>query len=112
MAHLREDNAKEILGPGLSPLIGRGPLKSIVTVALYADVLRMVRDMVIADREISDEEVQESLGLLSVLAAGFAKVRSKEYASFSQLTPKTARQFLSQYECYAGLFGHANEATK
>lgn len=112
MAHLRDDNAKEILGPGLSPLIGRGSLKAIVTFALYADVLRMVRDMVMADGDISDEEIQESLGLLSVLAAGFAKVRSKEYASFTQLTPDTARQFLSQYESDSGLFGHANEATK
>ncbi|NBS47928.1 MAG: hypothetical protein EBS99_13090, partial [Betaproteobacteria bacterium] len=49
MAHLSDDNAKEILGPGLSPLIGRGSLKSIVTFALYADVLRMVRGMVMAD---------------------------------------------------------------
>jgi len=55
--------------------------------------------------------VQESLGLMSVLAAGFAKVR-KEYASFAQLTPDTARQFLTQYESDAGLFGHANDATK
>ena len=111
MAHLRDDNAKEILGPGLSPLIGRGSLKSIVTFALYADVLRMARDVLMADGMISDEEVQESLGLISVLASGFAKVR-KEYASFTQLTPDTARQFLSQYESDAGLFGHANEATK
>jgi hypothetical protein len=111
MAHLRDDNANEILGPGLSPLIGRGSLKSIVTFALYADVLRMVRDMAMADGEVSEEEVQVSLGLLSVVAAGFAKVR-KEYAAFQQLTPHGARQFLSQYESDAGLFGHANEATK
>lgn len=111
MAHLRDDNAKEILGPSLSPLIGRGDLKSIVKFALYADVLRMVRDMVMADGEISDEEVQESLGLLSVLAAAFAKVR-KEYASFTQLSNENARQFLSQYEADAGLFGYANEATR
>jgi hypothetical protein len=111
MAHLRDDNANEILGSGLSPLIGRGSLKSIVTFALYADVLRMVRDMVMADGEISDEEVQVSLGLLSVVAAGFAKVR-KEYAAFQQLTADSARQFLFQYESDAGLFGHANEATK
>lgn len=111
MAHLRDDNANEILGPGLSPLIGRGSLRSIVTFALYADVLRMVRDMVMADGEISDEEVQVSLGLLSVVAAGFAKVR-KEYAAFQQLTADSARQFLSQYESDPGLFGHANEATK
>ena len=39
MAHLRDDNAKEILGPGLSSLIGRGSLNSIVTFALYVDVL-------------------------------------------------------------------------
>ncbi len=39
MAHLRDDNAKEILGPGLSSLIGLGSLKSIVTFALYVDVL-------------------------------------------------------------------------
>ena len=39
MAHLRDDNAEEILGPALSPLIGRGSLKSIVTFALYIDVL-------------------------------------------------------------------------
>lgn len=111
MAHLRDDNANQILGPGLSPLIGRGSLRSIVTFALYADVLRMVRDMVMADGEISDEEVQVSLGLLSVVAAGFAKVR-KEYAAFQQLTADSARQFLSQYESDAGLFGHANEVTK
>jgi len=111
MTHLRDNNAKEILGPVLSPLIGRGSPKSIVTFALSADVLRMVRDIVMADGEISDEEVQESLGLLTVLAAGFAKVR-KEYASFAQLTPETARQFLTQYESDAGLFGRANEATK
>ena len=111
MAHLRDDNAREILGPGLSPLIGRGSLKSIVTFALYADVLRMVWDMVMADGEISDEEAQESLGLLTVIAAGFAKVR-KEYASFTQLTPEAARRFLSHYESDSGLFGHASEATK
>jgi hypothetical protein len=112
MAHLRDDNAKEILGPGLSSLIGRGSLKSIVTFALYADVLRMVRDMVMADGEISDEEVQESLGLLTVIAAGFAKVRGRDFAAFTQLTPESARAFLSQYESDAGLFGHANESTK
>jgi ankyrin repeat protein/tetratricopeptide (TPR) repeat protein len=112
MAHLRDDNAKEILGTGLSPLIGRGPLKSIVTFALYADVLRMVRDMVMADGEISDEEVQESLGLLSVLAAGFAKVRSKDYASFASLSTHTARAFLSQYGSDKGLFGYENAATQ
>lgn len=111
MPRLRDDNANEILGPGLARLIGRGSLKSIVTFALYADVLRMVRDMVMADGEISDEEVQVSLGLLSVVAAGFAKVR-KEYTAFQQVTPHSARQFLSQYESDAGLFGHANEATK
>jgi hypothetical protein len=112
MAHLRDDNARELLGPGLSPLIGRGSLKSIVTFALYADVLRMVRDMVMADEEISDEEVQESLGVLSVIAGGFAKVRSKDYFAFAQLSSRNARQFLAQYESDAGLFGHANEATK
>jgi len=111
MAHLRDDNAREILGPGLSPLIGRGSLKSIVTFALYADVLRMVRDMVMADGEISDEEVQESLGLLSVLAGGFAKVR-KEYASFASLTALNARDFLTKYTSDSGLFGHANASTK
>lgn len=111
MAHLRDDNAKEILGPGLSPLIGRGSLKSLVTFALYADVLRMVREMVMADGEISDDEVQESLGLLSVLAAGFAKVR-KEYASFSSLTPHTVRDFLTQYGMDNGLFGYENTATQ
>ena len=111
MAHLRDDNAKEILGPGLSPLIGRGSLKSLVTFALYADVLRMVRDMVMADGEISDEEVQESLGLLSVLAEGFARVR-KDYAEFTPLSHDTTRHFLAKYESDAGLFGRANEATR
>ena len=106
MAHLRDDDANEILGPGLSPLVGRGSLKSIVTAARYANVLRMVRDMVIADEEISGEELQESPGLLSGVAAGFAKVR-KEYASFTQLTLATARQFLLQYESDSGPYGYA-----
>jgi len=39
IAHLRDDNAKEILGPDLSHMIGRGSLKSIATFALYVDVL-------------------------------------------------------------------------
>jgi hypothetical protein len=112
MAHLNDANAKELLGPGLSPLLGRGTLRGLVTFAIYADVLRMVRDMVMADGEISDEEVQESLGLLSVVAAGFAKVRSKEYAAFTELSPETAPQFLSRYGSDGGLFGHTNEATQ
>lgn len=112
MAHLRDENAKEILGPSLSPLIGRGSLKSIVTFALYADVLRMVRDMVMADGEISDEEVQESLGLLQVLAGGFAKVRSKDYGAYASLSHTNARDFLAFYTADKGLFGYANEATK
>ena len=112
MAHLRDYNAKEILGPGLSPLIGRGSLKAIVTFALYADVLRMVRDMVMADGEISDEEVQESLGLLQVLAGGFAKVRSKDYGAYASLSHANGRDFLASYTADKGLFGHANEATK
>ena len=109
--HINDNNAKEILGPGLSQLMGRGAIKSIVTFALYADVLRMVRDMVMADGEISDDEVQAGLGLMSLLASGFAKVR-KDYAPHATLSAETTRAFLSQYEADAGLFGHANESTK
>lgn len=112
MAHLSDNNAAEILGPGLSPLIGHGPLKSIVAFSLCADVLRMVQDMVMADGEISDEEIQESLGSLSALADGFAKVRGKDYASASALTVRDARGFLSRYTADQGLFGFANESTK
>jgi formylglycine-generating enzyme required for sulfatase activity/TPR repeat protein len=112
MAHLSDHNAEEILGPGLSPLIGRGPLKSIVAFSLCADVLRVVQDIVMADGEISDEEIQECLGLLSVLADGFAKVRSKDYASASALTVRDARGFLSRYTADQGLFGFTNESTK
>lgn len=111
LAHLRDDNAKEILGGGLSPLIGRGSLKSIVTFALYADVLRMVHDVLAADGEISEEEVQASLGLLKVIAAGYAKVR-KEYAAHAALQAEAVRAFLSQYRVDKGPFGHANEATR
>ena len=111
MAHLRDDNAKEILGPALSALVRRGSLKSIVTCAVYADVLRMVRDMMMADGESSDEEVQESFGLLSVLAAEWAKER-KEYAAFKALPAQAARTFLSQYAADTGFFGYANDATK
>jgi hypothetical protein len=95
MEHLRDNNAKQLLGPGLSTLIGRGSLKSIVTFALYADVLRMVHDVLAADGNVSDEEVQASLGLLGVIASGFAKVR-KEYAAHANLSAATARKFLSQ----------------
>jgi len=91
MAHLRDDNAKEILGSGLAPLIGRGSLKSIVTFALYADVLRVVRVMLMADGEITDQEVQECLSVLSVVAAGFAKVRAQDYATVSAASVSEAR---------------------
>lgn len=110
MAHLRDDNAEEILGPGMSSLIGRHSLESIVTFALYADVLRMVYDVLAEYEEIGDEDLQESLVLLSMIAAGFAKV-PKDYASSTQLTFEAGRHFLSQYESDAGLFGYANEAT-
>jgi hypothetical protein len=109
--HVNDNNAKEILGPGLSQLMSRGAIKSIVTFALYADVLRMVRDMVMTDGEISDDEVQAGLGLMSLVASGFAKVR-KDYALHATLSAETTRAFLSQYEADAGLFGHANESTK
>lgn len=111
LAHLRDNNAKEILGSGLSPLIGRGSLKAIVTFALYADVLRMVHDVLTADGEISEEEVRASLGLLKVVAAGYAKVR-KDYAAYATLAADAVRTFLSQYRVDRGPFGHANEATR
>ena len=111
MASLHSENAQDVLGSGLTPLIGRGSLKALATFALYADVLRMVRDMVMADGEVSDEEVQVSFGLLSEIAAGFAQVR-KEYGAFRAMTAEAVRPFLSQYGADAGLFGYANEATK
>lgn len=112
MAHLRDDNAKEILGPSLSPLIARGPLKSIVTLALYADVMRIVRDMTIKDGVISDEEIDASFDLLSALAEVFAKTRNKDYATYAVLSSDNARPFLTQYENDAGLFGYRNEGTR
>jgi hypothetical protein len=111
MAHLREDNASELLGPSLGSLVSRASLKAIVTFALYSDVLRVVRDVLLADGEISDDEVREALPLLAALAAGFAGVR-KEYAGYSTLTAKNAREFLGHYGADAQAFGHADEATK
>lgn len=111
MAHLREDNASVLLGPVLTSLVSRASLKAIVTFALYADVLRVVRDVLSADGEISDEEVQEGLPLLSSLAMGFAGVR-KEYAGYAALTAETAREFLKQYGADAKAFGHGDVATR
>jgi hypothetical protein len=111
MVHLREDNASELLGPSLGSLVSRATLKAIVTFALYADVLRVVRDVLVADGEISDDEVQEALPLLATLAAGFAGVRT-EYARYAALRPENARKFLEHYGADAKAFGHADESTK
>ena len=46
MARVTDSNARDILGPELAALMGRGSIKSIVTFALYADTLRVVRDVV------------------------------------------------------------------
>jgi hypothetical protein len=109
MLHLREDNASYLLGPSLGSLVNRASLKAIVTFALYADVLRVVRDVLLADGEISDDEVREALPLLATLAAGFAGVR-KEYAGYAALTAGNAREFLERYGGDAKAFGHADEA--
>ena len=111
MVHLTADNVKEILGPTLSPLLKHGSPRSIVTFAFYADVLRVVRDMTIVDGTISDEEVQEGLGMLSSLASSFAQAR-KEYAVYRDLSIDSARAFLGQYASDTGLFGYRNDTTR
>jgi TPR repeat protein len=111
MVHLREDNAGDLLGPSLGSLVSRASLKAIVTFALYADVLRVVRDVLLADGEISDDEVQEALPLLATLAAGFAGVK-KEYAGYAALRAENVREFLEHYGADAKAFGHADESTK
>jgi len=111
MNHVNEENAKEVLGTPLVPLIGCGSLKSIVTLALYADVLRMLREIALADKELGDAEIHESLGWLKVIAGTFAKVR-KEYSKFAELNAELARSFMRQYESDSGWFGYKNSGTK
>lgn len=111
LVHLSESNSKEILGPTLSPLTSQGSLKSLVTFAIYADVLRVVRDVVIVDGNITDDEIQAGLGMLSVLATSFAKVR-KDYAAHDALSISSARAFLTKYEADTGLFGYRNDSTR
>lgn len=111
MAHLRDENAKELLGPGLAPLLGLGSLRSIVSVALYADVLRVVGDAMEADGMVSDAELEACLKLVSALADHLTKVR-KDYGPYSIDSVCKAREFLTQYEADDGLFGYRNETTK
>ena len=111
LVHLSDRNTKQILGPTLSPLASQGSLRTLVTFAIYADVLRVVRDITVVDGKISDEEVQAGLGMLSVLASGFAKVR-KDYRSQHALSTTSARAFLAQYEVDTGLFGYRNDSTR
>jgi hypothetical protein len=112
MTHLRADNATRLLGPSLSPLMDRGSLRGLVALAVYADVLRVIRDVTIIDGHINDAEIQESLGMLSVIAAAFAKARRNDYAAYSALTTSTAKDFLLQYSNDAGPFGYRNDATR
>lgn len=111
MPHLTDATAHSLLGSSLAALSNQGSRKSIVLFALYGDVLRVVQDALLADGELSDEELRESLGLLRKVSSGYAAVR-KSYGEFANLDETNARRFLATYEGDGGLFGYANESTK
>ena len=109
--HLNDDTRAQILGANLSPLYRSGTGKTLITLAMWADLLRVVNDALFADGIASDEEIHGSQKFLKLVAEAFAKVRP-EYSDFAQLPTSQIPEFLKCYQSDKNLFGYRSEQTK
>ena len=109
--HLNENTRDELLGPSLVRFAKSGTGKTLLTLAVYSDSLRIVFDTLLADGKITAKEVEVSKSFLAKAAASYAKVRS-QYAPFASLKDAEIIPFLKMYQRDTGSFGHLHTSTK
>ena len=109
--HLNEYTRDELLGPSLMRFAKSGTGKTLLTLAVYSDSLRIVFDTLLADGKITAKEVEVSKSFLAKAAASYAKVRS-QYAPFASLNDAEIIPFLKMYQRDTGSFGHLHTSTK
>ena len=109
--YLNEDTRDELLGPSLARFVKNGTGKTLLTLACYADGLRVVFDTLLADGKITTTEVEVSKSFLAKVAASYAKVRS-QYAGFASWTDAEIIPFLRMYRDDTGAFGLKDNSTK
>jgi hypothetical protein len=93
--HLSENTRDEMLGPSLSRFAQGGTGKTLMTLACYADALRVVVDTLLADDKVTIKEVAIAKGFLELVATQFGKVRS-DYAKFALFTEAEVVPFLKK----------------
>ena len=117
--HLSEENRSEILESELASLIKKGTGKTVASVAIYSDAMRMVLAMAAADGKVDSDEVEAILPFVLTVADKF-KAMGKKYACFEQTIEGAdldqniafAFAFLDQYNDDAGSFGAACQSTR
>jgi TPR repeat protein/formylglycine-generating enzyme required for sulfatase activity len=109
--HLNENTRDELLGPSLVRFAKSGTGKTLLTLAVYSDSLRIVFDTLLADGKITAKEVEVSKSFLAKAAASYAKVR-RQYAPFASLKDAEIIPFLKMYQRDTGSFGHLHTSTK
>ena len=109
--YLSTQTRDELLGPELVHFAKGGPEISLLTLAFYADALRIVYDAMIENRRITGKETYQPESFLAKVADCFAKVRS-QYAPFKSLPVSGIVPFLNQYRFDTGVFGYLNTSTK
>ena len=98
--HLTHDTRDTLLGLVLARFT-KGSGKTVLTLACYADSLRIVFSAIASDGKISKEEIDQTEGLLAAVAAAYATVRP-EYAKFATLQRADIGAWLKQYRSDAG----------
>ena len=82
--YLSTQTRDELLGPELVHFAKGGPDIPLITLALYADALRVVYDALIETRKITGKETYQPESFFAKVADKYAKVLSK-YAPFESL---------------------------
>jgi len=109
--HLNPATRSELLGPDFAKFACSGTGKSLLGLACYADGLRVVVGVLLADGQISEQELQDAEGFLAEVGAHFEKLRP-EYQDCAPFVGANLRRFVDRYRTDGGTFGFKNETTK
>jgi len=104
MAHVSQSGRPAVLGPTLDRLLKSGSGRSLVTLALTSDFLRMMVSCILADRTLTASEVQYSYPFLGPASGLFAKYR-EGYKEYSGLNKAFIGDFLKFYANDSSLLG-------
>ena len=109
--YLSTQTRDELLGPELVHFAKGGPEIPLITLALYADALRVVYDALIENRKITGKETYQPESFFAKVADKYAKVLSN-YAPFESLPVSGIVPFLNQYRFDTGVFGYLHRSSK